>query len=180
MPATQPPQQDDGELKSAALELLWTHRHPSDADRADNPKAAGGDSVSDVNGGGRATVVAGRAGDASPQATGRAPSSGGGGVAEGEGTSRPDGSPDIGGGEGGATPEQAPRDRTVTALCFHQLNKDVLAVGYGAFFYSPSVNKRGAILFWSVSARTREEGGKGRRLRFTRVSPTLPGARCLP
>lgn len=49
-----------------------------------------------------------------------------------------------------AAAEQARRDRTVTALCFHQYNGDVLAVGYGAFFFSPSVHKGGAVLFWSV------------------------------
>ncbi|CAM9505909.1 unnamed protein product [Scytosiphon promiscuus] len=47
-------------------------------------------------------------------------------------------------------PNHARRDRTVTALCFHQHNRDVLAVGYGAFFFSPSVHKGGAVLFWSV------------------------------
>lgn len=57
--------------------------------------------------------------------------------------------------------EQARRNRTVTALCFHQYNGDVLAVGYGAFFFSPSVQKSGgAVLFWSV----RECRGRGRML----------------
>ena len=44
-----------------------------------------------------------------------------------------------------------PRDLTVTALRFHQHNGDVLAVGYGVFFFSPSAQRGGAVLFWSVS-----------------------------
>lgn len=52
----------------------------------------------------------------------------------------------------GAAAEHGREDRTVTALCFHQLNRDILAVGYGAFFFSPSVLKGGAVLFWSVRA----------------------------
>lgn len=86
----------------------------------------------------------------------RAPRSGGGEVGGVGALAAGEGSINVGvGGRGAAavaSDQPGRRDRTVTALCFHQLNRDVLAVGYGAFFFSPSVLKGGAVLFWSVSA----------------------------
>ncbi|CAM9671503.1 unnamed protein product, partial [Ectocarpus sp. 4 AP-2014] len=154
--------QDGGGPKNTSLELLWTHRYPF-AERA----GGGGTAVdSSVNGG-------------TQHGAGAAPSGGGGGVGGGgrphhaganraprSGGVEAGGVGAVGGGGGGgpaagaaaaaaasaaaAAAEHARRDRTVTALCFHHYNGDVLAVGYGAFFFSPSVHKGGAVLFWSV------------------------------
>lgn len=107
-------------------------------------------------------VPGGGGGGAKPNqaGNGRAPRSGGveaGGVGATGGGGGGGGGPVTGASAGAgmgtaaaAAAEQARRDRTVTALCFHQYNGDILAVGYGAFFFSPSVHKGGAVLFWSV------------------------------
>lgn len=118
--------------------------------------AAGGNATGgSAPGGGGGTVKPNQSG------SGRAPRSGGveaGGVgAVGGGGGGPTAGATAGSAAGvaamaaaAAAAEQTRRDRTVTALCFHQYNGDVLAVGYGAFFFSPSVHKGGAVLFWSV------------------------------
>lgn len=139
-------QQDGGASKNAGLELLWTHRYPFAGDDPNVLNGNGSNSVQSAASLGSAAP----AGSAKPQTGNRAPRSGGveaGGVGA------------LGGTGGGAAvtaavaADQARGDRTVTALCFHQYNGDVLAVGYGAFFFSPSVHKGGAVLFWSVSYR---------------------------
>ncbi|CAN0411034.1 unnamed protein product, partial [Hapterophycus canaliculatus] len=71
--------------------------------------------------------------------------------------------------------------RTVTALCFHHHSRDVLAVGYGAFFFSPSVHKGGAVLFWSVRnpeypERTIHTHSSVTSLDFAERHPTLLAA----
>lgn len=150
------PQQEGGGLKSAGLELLWTHRYPF---------SGGGGQAADSGSNSNAQHVAGGAapggggGGVQPNQTGtsRAPRSGGveaggvGAVGGGGGGGGAAAGASAGAGLGAAAAaEQARRDRTVTALCFHQYNGDILAVGYGAFFFSPSVHKGGAVLFWSV------------------------------
>lgn len=141
-------QQEEGGSKNAGLELLWTHRYPSGGGDH-NPVSGNGNTTANGNGGGAGTQAsAGGAAAATglrSQAANRAPRSGGG-EAGGLGGLSGGG----GGGNGGVVGDEGLRDRTVTALCFHQLNGDVLAVGYGAFFFSPSVHKGGAVLFWSV------------------------------
>ncbi|CAN0363073.1 unnamed protein product, partial [Laminaria digitata] len=70
------------------------------------------------------------------------------------------------------------RERTVTALCFHQYNGDVLAVGYGAFFFTPRAYQGGAVLFWSVRnpehpERTIKTHSSVTSLDFAERHPTL-------
>ncbi|CAM9678749.1 unnamed protein product [Chrysoparadoxa australica] len=40
--------------------------------------------------------------------------------------------------------------RTITAMCFHHVNTDMLAVGYGDMQYSAGFLNKGHVLFWSV------------------------------
>ncbi|CAM9549894.1 unnamed protein product, partial [Discosporangium mesarthrocarpum] len=110
---------DDSMQKRVRLQKLWTHEYPF----ADGCGSGSGRS---------------RPGEGAPTA-GRAPHSG-----SNSGTSG--GKAGAGAGVGAGIPR---KDRTVTALCFHQLNGDVLAVGYGDFLFSPK-HQGGAVLFWSV------------------------------
>ncbi|CAM9382411.1 unnamed protein product, partial [Choristocarpus tenellus] len=114
--------QEDGSHKRAGLQKLWTHHYPF---------TDGGTTQSAGEKGRRAPV---HGGDSSPS----------GGKMAGMAQGSVDG---VGGAEGMFAVH---RDRTVTALCFHQLNGDVLAVGYGDFFFSPRLQPGGAVLFWSV------------------------------
>ena len=164
LPLRHAPQQDGGGLKNAGLELLWTHRYPFAGGGGGG--GGGGGATVDSSGGSVSSNAQNAAGVAAPGGGGakpnqpsasRAPRSGGveaGGVGAmgGGGGSGPAAGASAGAGAGAAAAaaEQARRDRTVTALCFHQYNGDILAVGYGAFFFSPSVHKGGAVLFWSV------------------------------
>eukprot|EP00903_Cladosiphon_okamuranus_P013687 g12746.t1 len=154
--------QEGGGLKNAGLQKLWTHRYPFPGGGGGG--VGGGAAVDSGGGSSNAQHPAGVAapggggggGDAKPNqaSTSRAPRSGGveaGGVgAMGSGGGGPAAGITAGASGGAAAAEQARRDRTVTALCFHQYNGDILAVGYGAFFFSPNVHKGGAVLFWSV------------------------------
>ena len=124
------------------MELLWTHRYPyPEGNACSAPTSSDGSSTPS------AAVTTMAAFGAQPQPACRAPRSGGveaGGVgATGA----------VGVGHGAtSTVDSSLRDRTVTALCFHQHNGDVLAAGYGNFcFSSPSAqNAGGAVLFWTV------------------------------
>lgn len=147
------PKQEDGGSKNAGLELLWTHRCPLGGDRAEGgiPRSGGSIHTTAACSG---TSTAPHGGIKQNNAH-RAPRSsggevGGGGALGGAGGGPHAGGGVAGGGGAGMADPQGRRDRTVTALCFHQLNGDVLAVGYGAFFFLPSVHKGGAVLFWSV------------------------------